>query len=59
LVTALNPVLGYEASSKLAQEALKSGRSVYDLVLEQKLLSKEELDNFLLPENMIKPRKMH
>jgi aspartate ammonia-lyase len=59
LVTALNPILGYEVSTRLAQEALVSGRSVYDLVLEQKLLSKKELDNFLLPENMLKPRKMH
>ncbi len=59
IVTALNPVLGYEISSKLAKEALKTGRSVYDLVLEQKLLSEEELKNVLAPENMIKPRKMH
>lgn len=59
LVTALNPVLGYEVSSKLAKEALQNDRSVYDLVLEQNLLSKEELDNILAPENMIRPRKMH
>lgn len=59
LVTALNPVLGYEVSTRLAKDALVSGGSVYDLVLEQKLLSKEELDNILAPENMIKPRKMH
>ncbi len=58
LVTALNPVLGYEVSTKLAKDALTSGRSVYDLVLEQNLLSKDELDNVLRPENMIKPRKM-
>jgi aspartate ammonia-lyase len=59
LVTALNPALGYEVCSKLAKEALKNNRSVYDLVLEQNLLSKEELDNILTPENMIRPRKMH
>jgi aspartate ammonia-lyase len=59
LVTALNPVLGYEVSSKLAKEALQNNRSVYDLVLEQNLLSKEELENVLAPENMIRPRKMH
>ncbi len=58
LVTALNPVLGYEVSSKLAKEALEHNRSVYELVLEQNLLSKEELDNILAPENMIQPRKM-
>jgi aspartate ammonia-lyase len=59
VVTALNPVLGYEVSSKLAKDALKTGKSVYNLVLEQNLLSKEELDKILAPENMIKPRKMH
>ena len=56
LVTALNPVLGYEKSTQLAKEALETNRSVYELVLEKKLLSKEELDDFLKPENMIKPR---
>ncbi len=57
LVTALNPVLGYEQSSRLAKEALESNRSVYELVLEQNLLTKEELEEILKPENMIKPRK--
>ena len=59
LVTALNPVLGYEQSSKLAKEALESNRSVYELVLEQNLLSKEELEEILKPENMIQPRKFN
>lgn len=57
LVTALNPYIGYEASTKLAKEALESGRGIYELVLEHKLMSKEELDNILRPENMVKPRK--
>lgn len=56
LVTALNPVLGYEKSTLLAKEALESNRGVYELVLEKKLLSKEQLDDILKPENMIKPR---
>ncbi len=58
LVTALNPYIGYETSTDLAQEALKTGKGIYDLVLERKLMSKEELDNLLKPENMVKPRKM-
>ena len=57
LVTALNPYLGYETSTMLAKEALTSGRGVYELVLEHKLMSKEELDTILRPENMVKPRK--
>ena len=58
LVTALNPVLGYDICTMLAREALEQDRGVYDLVLEKKLLTKEELDRLLLPENMIKPQKM-
>ncbi|MBD3170207.1 MAG: aspartate ammonia-lyase [candidate division Zixibacteria bacterium] len=53
LVTALNPVLGYEACSALAKEALETDRGVYELVLEKSLLSKRELDKLLSPENMV------
>ncbi|MBU0984230.1 MAG: aspartate ammonia-lyase, partial [candidate division Zixibacteria bacterium] len=53
LVTALNPVLGYEVCSSLAKEALDTGRGLYELVLERNLLSEEELDRILAPENMI------
>ncbi len=57
LVTALNPVLGYETSSALAKEALESGRGVYELVLEKGLLDQEELDKLLAPESMVRPRR--
>ena len=57
LVTALSPVIGYETSSQVAQEALKTGKGVYDIVLEKGLLSKEELDELLNPINMIRPMK--
>ncbi|PKP48790.1 MAG: aspartate ammonia-lyase [Bacteroidetes bacterium HGW-Bacteroidetes-1] len=53
LVTALNPFIGYDASTLIAKLALESGRSVYELVLEKQLLSKQELDCILAPENMI------
>ena len=58
LVTALVPVLGYEACSRLAKEAMDEGRGIYELVLERGLLSKEELDRMLDPENMVKPRRL-
>jgi aspartate ammonia-lyase len=58
LVTALNPVLGYEKSVAIAKEALETGRSVYDLVLEKKWLSKKALDDVLKPENMTNPRQI-
>ena len=53
LVTALNPYLGYEKSSDVAQEALISNNSVYKVVFQKGSLSKEELDRIFKPENMI------
>ena len=58
LVTALNPVLGYEKSAAIAKEALVTNRSVYELVLEKNLLTQTELDDILKPENMTHPRKL-
>ena len=59
VVTALNPIIGYKNSTKIAKEALATGRGVYDLVLEHGILSKEELDTILKPENMIRPVKLN
>ena len=55
IVTALNPYIGYKASTKIAKEALETGGSVYKLVLEHNLLSKEKLDEILDPKNMLGP----
>ena len=59
IVTALNPTLGYENSSRIAKRALTENRSVYDLVLEEGLLTKAELDELLRPELMIHPKKFY
>jgi len=56
LVTALNPLLGYEKSTEIAAEAMRTGGSVYQIVLEKGYLSKAELDEALKPENMTHPR---
>lgn len=58
VVTALNPIIGYKNSTKIAKEALETGKSVYQLVLDHGVLTKEELDTILSPENMIKPVKL-
>lgn len=57
IVTALNPYIGYKNSTKIAKEAMKTGKSVYELVLEHQLLSKERLDEILDPENMLSPHQ--
>ena len=58
LVTALNPVIGYEKSASIAKEALATGGSVYDLVLQKGWLSKAQLDDLLSPANMTDPRQL-
>jgi len=58
VVTALNPVLGYEVATEVAREALATGRGVYELVLEKGLLSQAELDRILAPDAMVRPRKL-
>jgi fumarate hydratase class II len=44
IVTALNPHIGYDNGARIAKEAVATGRSVRELVLEAGLLSAEELD---------------
>lgn len=55
IVTALNPYIGYKNSTKIAKEALETGKSVYNLVIEHQLLSQEKLDEILDPKNMLNP----
>ena len=55
LVTALNPYIGYARSSEIAKEALATGKRVYDLVLESKLMTREDLDALLRPEVLTQP----
>ncbi len=55
IVTMLNPIIGYKQSTKIAKEASETGRGVYELVLEHGLLTKEQLDEILKPENMLQP----
>lgn len=57
IVTALNPYIGYKTSSKVAKEALETNRSIYDIVLEQGLMKKEELEEALDPKNMLVSHK--
>jgi fumarate hydratase, class II len=47
IVTALNPYIGYDNGAKIAKEAVASGRSVRELVLEAGLMSETELDEAL------------
>jgi aspartate ammonia-lyase len=55
LVTALTPYIGYARSTEIAQEALRTDAKVYDLVLQKKLMTREQLDEILQPEALTKP----
>lgn len=58
IVTMLNPYIGYKTSTKIAKEALETGRSVKELVLEHGYLTKEQFDKIMRPENMLEPVKV-
>lgn len=55
IVTALLPYLGYETCSGLARKAMETGKGIYDLILEGNLMTKEELEDMLKPEKMVRP----
>lgn len=56
IITALNPYIGYENSTRIAKKALETNWGVMELVLEEGLLSKEQLEDILTPEKMTQPR---
>jgi len=58
LATALNPFLGYENATRVAQEALRTGRGVAELVEEMGLMTREELETVLRPEVLTAPRQI-
>ncbi|MBL9210634.1 MAG: class II fumarate hydratase [Opitutaceae bacterium] len=55
LVTALNPLIGYDAAAAVAKEAFASGRTLREVVLERKLLDAATLDRVLDPGRMTGP----
>ena len=55
MVTALNPYIGYTASAKIAKEALRTGRPLRDLILENNILTEEQLEQIMDPYRLTKP----
>jgi len=49
IVTALNPVLGYDKATELANEAYKSGKGVLEIIREKKLLTEQQIQDLLDP----------
>lgn len=56
LVTALNPHIGYDNAARIAKKAHKEGSTLLDAAIALKLLTDEQFKEWVVPENMIKPR---
>jgi len=56
LVTALNPYIGYENAAKIAKTAHKNGSTLKQTAIDLGLLSAEEFDKYVIPQDMISPK---
>jgi len=57
LVTALNPHIGYDNASKIAKSAHEKGQTLKEAAVESGHLTPEEFDKWIVPEEMIGPKK--
>jgi len=55
IVTALNPVLGYEKTTELAKEALQTNKGILELIREKNLLTEDQIKQLLDPAAMTRP----
>jgi aspartate ammonia-lyase len=55
VATALSPYLGYAQTAEIAKEAVKSGKSIREIVLERGLMDEGQLSRVLSVENMTRP----
>ena len=60
LVTALNPYIGYDNAAKIAKHAYKTGKTLKEAAVELGILTPEQFDQYVRPEDMINPNlKVH
>ncbi len=55
IATALNPVIGYARAAEIVKKALAMGKTIPEVCLEEKVLTKAELDRILNPRRMTEP----
>jgi fumarate hydratase, class II len=55
ILTALNPVIGYENAAKVAKIAYKEGKTLKQVAVELHLVTAEQFDQVVRPEQMISP----
>ncbi|HJZ83633.1 MAG TPA: class II fumarate hydratase [Polyangia bacterium] len=56
LVTALNPHIGYDNAAKIAKHAHKTGKTLREAAIELGLVTGEQFDKWVRPEDMVRPR---
>jgi len=56
LVTALNPYIGYDNAAKIAKKAYEEDKTLKQAALELGLLTEEQFNEYVRPENMIGPK---
>ncbi|MDR4509959.1 MAG: aspartate ammonia-lyase [Candidatus Brocadiaceae bacterium] len=56
IATVLNPIIGYAKASEVVKESVSTGKSVKEILLEQGILSPEQLNQVLSPLSMTEPR---
>jgi aspartate ammonia-lyase len=55
IVTVISPIVGYQKAAEVAKRAMKTGRSVKEVILEEHLIEPEKLDQLLNPVSMTEP----
>ena len=55
MCTSLAPIIGYDRAAEIANKAYKSGKTIREVSLEEKVMDKDKLDKLLDPGNMTKP----
>ncbi|MNC75968.1 Fumarate hydratase class II [compost metagenome] len=55
LVTALNPVIGYENAAKVAKTAYKEDKTLKEVAIELGFVTAEQFDEVVQPEKMVRP----
>ncbi len=56
LVTALNPHIGYDNAAKIAKKAHKEGKNLKETAIELGLLTAEQFDQWVKPQDMVSPK---
>ncbi|MCF6149240.1 MAG: aspartate ammonia-lyase [Candidatus Kuenenia sp.] len=55
IVTVLNPIIGYANAAEVVKESMKTGKTAKEIILERKILTKEQVEKLLSPISMTEP----